>query len=216
MSPPSNQTDVKLLHDVGTKLVQETSSCNPPISTVKSLEADVGMALALLRRRINSHESPNYRLYPELLLLIASRLTTDDLVKASHISYHWRAVLLVFPSLWSTLDLTHPNRAFAFLTRSKSAKIHVFFPRLPRNTSFPLESLEQSAERIATLQVVDYLSQKELLLRTMPSLRTLQLYMYRSSALLYEQHQLCFPALETLFVYGVDPPLFSVLETNEC
>ena len=40
------------------------------------------VALAMLRRRINPHESPIYRLHSESLSCIASHLATDDLVKA--------------------------------------------------------------------------------------------------------------------------------------
>ena len=100
---------------------------------VKSLEMDVLVALAMLRRRINSHESPVYRLHSELLSLIASRLAKDDLIKATHISYHWREVLLAHPSLWSTIEFSQyqsaSEQAATFFSRSKSATIHVSLPR---------------------------------------------------------------------------------------
>ena len=162
----------------------------------------------MLRRRINPHESLIYRLHPELLSLVATHLVTDDLVKATHVSYHWRAVLLSYPSLWSTLDFTHTERALAFLTRSKPAPVRVFLRRIPPNTSPPLELLDQPAERITTLTVNDYVSQKELLLRTVPSLRTLQFCSDHSNAL-SGATTLLFPALKTLFVERVDPLLFS-------
>jgi hypothetical protein len=153
----------------------------------------------MLRRRINPHESSIYRLHPELLPLIACHLATDDLIKMTHVSYHWRTVLLSHPSLWSTLDFAHAGRAFTFLTRSKSATIHVFLQRIPPNTAPPLELLKQSAERITTLGVGDYASQKELLVRTMPSLKTLQFH----ASYLNETVRLSFPALEALFVESI-------------
>jgi len=166
------------------------------------------VALAMLRRRINSYESPIHRLHPELLSHIASHLATDDLVKTTHVSYHWRTVLLAYPSLWSTLDFAYPERASAFLTRSKSTAIHVFLRRL-ESAPLPLELLKPSAERIETLQVTDYTSQKELLLRTMASLNTLHFSTYHSGALPDEKTSLYFPALKSLFVDGIDLSPFS-------
>ena len=163
----------------------------------------------MLRRRINSHESTIYRLHPELLSLIASHLTTNNLIKVTHVSYRWRAVLLSYPSLWATLDFAHLGRALTFLTRSKSASICVFLQRIPPNTPLPLELLDQPAERITRLYVGDYASQKELLLRTMPSLRTLGFYPDPSDDL-NKTIRLSFPALKTLFVGDVNPLLFSV------
>ena len=176
----------------------------------------------MLRRRINLHDSSIYRLHPELLSLIASHLGTDDLVKMTHVSYHWRTGLLSNPCLWSTLNFANTERALTFLTRSKSATIRVFLPGTPPDdpllldllgippSSLPLELLNRSAGRIATLEVNDYASQKELLLRTMPSLRTLQFYPNPSDALVNETTRMFFPALKTLFVGNVDPFLFSV------
>lgn len=169
------------------------------------------VALAMLRRRINSHESPIYRLHPELLSLIASYLVPDDLVEASHISYHWRTVLLSYPSLWTTLDFTHPERALTFLARSKSAPIRAFLQWIRPNAPLPIELLDQPAERIVTLSVGDYPSQKELLLRTMPSLRTLEFHPdpYDIPLDEFETIRWHFPALRTLSVQGIDPPPFS-------
>ena len=175
---------------------------------IKSLETDILVALAILRRRINPHESPIYHLHPELLSHIASHLATDDLVKATHISYHWRTVLLAHPHLWSTLDFAHPEQAYTFLARSKSATIHVFLAGIHKNASVSLELLEQSSERIATLQVMDSASQKELLLQTVPSLR--KLYFYAShSDVPNVKTRLSLPTLETLFFDGIDPLAFS-------
>ena len=173
------------------------------------MEIDLLAALAVLRRRINSHESPIYRLHPELLALVASRLTRDDLVKATHISYHWRMILLDHSSLWSTLDFSRrPGWAAVFFTRSRLATIHVSLPILSSIAPDSLKSLKQSAERIATLGVGNYESQKELLLRVTPSLKTLSLYSRHTDSLLREGVSLHFPVLETLSIRNINPPPF--------
>jgi len=171
---------------------------------MKSLETDILVALAMLRRRINPQESPVYRLHPELLSLIASRLGTDDLVRASHISYHWRTVLLSYPSLWATIDFTHLDRALTFLTRSKSAPIHAFLPQIPPTTPLPLGSLDRFAHRIATLSVGNYVSQKELLPRTIPSLRTLE-FSPDSSHPLDKMTRWYFPRFLAVSSESIDP-----------
>ena len=175
---------------------------------VKTLESDVRLALAVLRRRINPCESPIYRLHPEILSLIASDLATDDLVTMSHVSHHWRTVLLSYSSVWSILDFTHIERASAFLARSRSAPIRVFLYEATENIPLTLELLNQSADRITTLSLGDYTSQKELLLRAAPSLKTLLFYP-EHGGVLNETATLFFPTLETLFVESIDYLPFS-------
>ena len=157
------------------------------------------MALAVLRRQINPHESPIYRLHPEILSLIASDMVTNDIVTMSQVSYRWRTALLSYPSVWSTLDFARIGQASTFLARSRSAVIRVFLDRPTGIIPLPLESLNQSAERITTLSLSDYASQKELLLRTAPSLKTLAFYRGQEcgGVLLYKTTTLFFPALET-------------------
>jgi hypothetical protein len=178
-----------------------------PYLQIKYLETDMPIAFAMLRRRINSQESPIYRLPPELFSHIASHLKTDDLVEATHVSCCWRTVLLTHPNLWPTLDFTDPQRVSNFLTRSKSATIHVFLPEAISIAPL-LDLVEKSAERIAALRVCNYILQKEPLLRKMPSLGTLEFQTHHGDGVLNEETRLSFPVLKTLFFYGAD---FSVL-----
>lgn len=43
----------------------------------------------------------------------------------THVCHHWRETALVFPSLWSTLDVTRPEVVSAFTSRSGSLPLHV-------------------------------------------------------------------------------------------
>ena len=134
-----------------------------------------------------------------MLLHIASHLETDDLVKATHISYHWRTVLLAHSSLWSTLNLTTPKQASVFLTRSKSAAIHVFFPKFGSKRLLSLfKLLGKSAERIATLKIHNTMHQRELLLRAMPTLETLDFSIRPDCRRPNEAANWTFPVMKTL------------------
>lgn len=165
----------------------------------------MAVALTMLRRQINPQESPVYRLHPELLLHIASYLPTDDLVKATHTSYHLRTVLLAHSSLWSTLDLTKPEQASTFLTRSKSAAIHLFFPSIVPQCSLPLlELLGQSVERIATLKIYNTICQMELLLRTMPTLESLDFSTDPDDDSPDGEVRWSFPVMKTLLLDSID------------
>jgi len=134
------------------------------------------MALAVLRRHINPLQSPTYRLPSELLPLVASHLGSDtDLVRATHISHHWRDTLRSYPSLWSYLDFEDTGRALAFLEKSKSTPLHVIM--VDDSRVFPsVEPLFPHTTRIATLVLFDCAPQRELLLQPTPSLRRLQIF----------------------------------------
>ncbi|KAF9781151.1 hypothetical protein BJ322DRAFT_1079289 [Thelephora terrestris] len=164
MDPALRLTDTQLLQEVGAKLIRDANSFlavgyEPPISTVKSLEQDVATTLAILpttlamlRRRINAHESSIYRLHPELLSLAASHLPKQALVKATHVSYHLRTILLSVPRLWSDISLEKEKEAYMFLERSKSTPIDVSmsFPRQPSNAT-ATDFLNRHAARIEAL-----------------------------------------------------------------
>ena len=93
---------------------------------MNSIENELLLALAMLRRHINPLQSPTYRLPSELLPLVASHLESDiDLVCATHVSHHWRDTLHSHPSLWSHLDFEDAGRALVFLEKSKSTPLHV-------------------------------------------------------------------------------------------
>ncbi|KAF9644687.1 hypothetical protein BDM02DRAFT_3263395 [Thelephora ganbajun] len=91
---------------------------------MRSLETDLRRALSMLRQRINPYDSPAYRLHPELLREII--LYDVDLISATHVCHHWRAILLSTPTLWSRVAPTPLDKSKVYLERVCKAPIRVF------------------------------------------------------------------------------------------
>lgn len=47
------------------------------------------------------------------------------MVCVTHVCHHWRETALMFPSLWSTIDVTRPEVVDAFTSRSGSLPLHI-------------------------------------------------------------------------------------------
>ena len=142
---------------------------------IESLEGGLQVLLSILRRYINSRKSSIYRLHPELFQVVASHLGSEsDLVRATHVSYHWRNTLHAHPSLWAHLDFQYVGRALEFLKRSKAAPLHVYLLG-DGKTPPSIKPLLPHATRIVTLGLVDRPGQMELLSHPMPSLRRLEI-----------------------------------------
>ncbi|KAF9781176.1 hypothetical protein BJ322DRAFT_1079473 [Thelephora terrestris] len=208
MDPALRLTDAQLLQEVGAKLIREANSFSvgyePPISTVKSLEHDVATALAMLRRRINAHESSIYRLHPELLSLAASHLPKQVLVKATHVSHRLRTIFLSFPRLWSEIGFYREKQASAFLERSKSTPIDVFmsFPHRPSNAT-ATDFLNLHAARIKALTMTGVKDDISVLLPPMPSLKMFNLCWDRLRAEIADgMDKLTLPTVTTLSIRG--------------
>jgi len=137
----------------------------------------VATTLALLRRRINAYESKIYRLHPEVLSLAASYLPREDLVKATHVSHSWRAVLLDFPSLWVDVDFGREEEALTFFKRSGSTPISVSMDvGYPNDFSVRGTFLMEHATRIESLVISGleyFMRYGQTLLPPMVSLRSL-------------------------------------------
>ena len=139
---------------------------------MKALEHDVATALAVLRRRLNATESRIYRLQPELLSLVASNLPKKALVKVTHVSHRWRAILLSFSRLWTDLNFMYREKALVFLERSKSRPISVLLRFLLASDIDPANNfLVQHATRIEKLTIVGNGRHSRILLPSLPSLR---------------------------------------------
>jgi hypothetical protein len=69
-----------------------------------------------LRREVPFVHTPEYatvRPFHEWILCV------------THVCHHWRETALMFPSLWSTIDVTRPEVVDAFTARSGSLPLHV-------------------------------------------------------------------------------------------
>ena len=71
---------------------------------------------AFLLRRVPPIHTPQYA---------AARLFHEWIVCVTHVCHHWRETALMFPSLWSTIDVTRPEVVDAFTSRSGSLPLHI-------------------------------------------------------------------------------------------
>jgi hypothetical protein len=99
--------------------------------------------------------APINKLPPETLAQVAAFLEPGrQLVNATAVCQHWRATLLSFPRLWSTIHCPDPMQFETYLKRSKSAPLEV---RLAYFSLF--ESLVPHTSRLAALAIrVDHSS----------------------------------------------------------
>ena len=192
---------------------------------MRALEDDLHATLAILRRHINPLESPLYRLTPDLFPEVASHLASStDLVNATHVSCHFRNMLLSRPSLWSHLDFKHKMSSRAFFERSGQAPLYLDIPRDTSRTAGLLTELRQQSKRISTLKLRHWSIQGMFLSEPLPSLRRLEIYFD------YHDHQRdedwdtwtqvwgptekvtswSFPSLTSLVIYNLLPiPLYT-------
>ena len=176
---------------------------------MKSLEQDVAMALAMLRRRINGHQSRIYRLHPEVLSHIASKLPRNALVKATHVSHHWRTVLLAFPSLWADVSFLYEEQAPVFAERSKSAPIYVTIAPFRVLSPTEIKLLKHHATRIETLVIYGFNPRVWTLLPSM-RLRKLDIALDETGGSRHADANLNLPTVTTLMVQGSDTFPFNV------
>ena len=107
-----------------------------------------GSSFSTVRISPTIHPQRSVLIPSELLLLVASNLESDtDLVRATHVSHHWRITLRSHLSLWSHLDFEDTGRTLAFLEKSP---LHVTLVRDSRVSPL-VEPLRQHATRITTL-----------------------------------------------------------------
>jgi len=65
------------------------------------------------------------RVPPEILGMISSYLTEEDLFSTSRVCHHWRSALISSPSLWTRVSCDRVSRTIISLERSKSLPIQL-------------------------------------------------------------------------------------------
>lgn len=90
-----------------------------------------------VRRLVNSFHV-TVRVPPEILGMIPSYLTEDDLFSASQVCHYWRSVLISSPSLWTRVSCDDVSRASTSLERCRSRPI-----QLQLKSSFSTTALEE-------------------------------------------------------------------------
>ena len=105
------------------------------------LEQKLSMVIVELRRSKNAarpiNRIPGETLANVFLFLLrevppihtpeytTARLFHEWIVCVTHVCHHWRETALMFPSLWSTIDVTRPEVVDAFTSRSGSLPLHI-------------------------------------------------------------------------------------------
>lgn len=132
------------------------------------------MAVAMLRRMSNYHNSISHRLPPEILAAVASHLGDEkSLIIATYVCHFWRSALISSPRLWSRLTFENERRTAVFLERSKSAPVSVDLRANSEPSEAARESLMGITNRLTTLRGAHVPFLNELLVQPLPVLRNL-------------------------------------------
>jgi len=132
-------------------------------------------ALAMVRRRLNSHSPVIRKIPPEILIMIAShfKLNAAIITKATHVCHDWRVTLLSCPGLWTHPDFALENQASLFLRRSEPLPIHVDLTKT-FSSHYLIGLLCLHSTRVCTLRIGCFDGLHELFHQPLASLRTLE------------------------------------------
>ena len=95
------------------KLRRSTNAARPINRIPRETLANV---FFLLRPEVPPIQEPGYASAPPF---------HEWILWATHVCHHWRETAHMFPSLWSTMDVTRPEAVGAFTSRSGSLPLHV-------------------------------------------------------------------------------------------
>ena len=100
------------------------------LTRFQAREYEQGINDVLVRARylVNSFHI-TVRVPPEILDMVCSFLTTEDVFSASQVCHRWRAVLVSSPSLWTQFPCRHMPQTIISLERCKSMPIQLEFYR---------------------------------------------------------------------------------------
>lgn len=102
----------------------------PQLTRFQTRECEEGINNVLVHARylVNSFHAA-VRVPPEVLDMICSFLTTEDVFSASQVCHRWPAALVSFPSLWTQFPCRHIPRTIISLERCKFMPIQLEFHR---------------------------------------------------------------------------------------
>ena len=164
------------------------------------MEEDLSTSLAMIHRMKNRCTSVTYNLPPEILATVGSRLDYESLISAIQTCNLWRTVLLSSPLLWSHFASEWGDQRILWLLEiSKSVPVSVDFKRRSVPSEVVGTSLKRISDRLISLQAVDISFLNELLVKPLPTLRSLDVI--TSGDLL---------SVKSLAATNLDPPLFHV------
>ena len=139
-------------------------------------EKDLVVAVTMLRRMTNYHNSITHRLPPEILAAVASHLGHDgrSLIRVTHVCHRWRSTLIFCPRLWSHIEFKNEKRALAFVERSKPVPVSIKLVG-DSPSKVTMELLTTIANRLITLRGMHGSFLSGLLAQPLPLLRKLDI-----------------------------------------
>ena len=115
---------------------------------------------------------------PEILGIVSSYLTEEDLFSASQVCRHWREALISFPSLWTQFSRRNVPRTIVSLERCKAMPIQLVLDL--RSSTAAVENVLNHGNKIASLTAHDDVDRTLLMCRLLtssrPSVKRLSIY----------------------------------------
>jgi hypothetical protein len=144
---------------------------------------------------------------PEVLGMISSYLSLDDLFNASQVCHYWRSVLISIPYLWTRISCEDAPSAIICLERSKSLPIHLQLEPILSNAVLKDVLLYRNPVASLTLNHMldDIPHLYQLFVFSSPTVERLKIYadnLLRSADERQALHEIWqdFPSLRELFV----------------
>ena len=140
-----------------------------------------------LRREVPPIHKPGYT---------SARPFHEWILCVTHVCHHWRETALMFPSLWSTIDVTNPEVVNAFTSRSGCLPLHVHVRFEGGRFKRSRGDSDSDLERKASLDLMGNLADHSGRFRTFTMVYPM--FMLRGPL---SDFQLPAPLLETLVIY---------------
>ena len=158
---------------------------------------------------------------PEILGIVSSYLTEEDLFSASQVCRHWREALISFPSLWTQFSCRNVPRTIVSLERCKAMPIQLVLDL--RSSTAAVENVLNHGNKIASLTAHDDVDRTLLMCRLLtssrPSVKRLSIYSKKPNGWRVKKQTVReiwkeFPSLQELFVYRCTIPIDQLTAPN--